>query len=135
MEVNKVYPQIYPLVADWYKLRELTPPAADVYPELGFVAHYEGIPVAVAFIRRVEGGYGQLDGLCSNPDFPGDMRSEAIDSVVLKIIHHAQHIGIKGLIAHSKDTNTLLRAKKHGFVQSDQTIIALNLQAKAEEHL
>lgn len=108
------------------------PQPEDEVPATGFVALIEGIPAAFAFIRLVEGGYGQLDGLTSNLDFPGDFRSEALNAVVERLIDQAKHMKLKGLMAYTRDKHTISRAMKFGFATIPQTLIALDLKRQAE---
>lgn len=103
---------------------------AEEMPAIGFVAYYDGQPGAMAFLRRVEGGYGQLDGLVSNPESLGSHRSACIDAVVKEVINEAKAKGIKALMAYSIDKNTLVRSLSHGFVQQPHTLIALDLSEK-----
>jgi len=133
MEVERYSPhKHYKLMLEWLTAREHYLPPEDEMPTVGFVAHLEGKPVAMGFIRRVEGSYGQLDGLVSNPSFPGDLRSQAIDIVVENIINKAKLMNLKCLTATSLDKNTLERSIKHGFVKLPHTVIAVDLTAGAQ---
>lgn len=99
-------------------------------PATGFVALYDGYPAAFAFIRLVEGGFGQLDGLTSNRLLPGDIRDQAIDAIVSHLISHAKTMKLKNLTAFSKDENTLKRSVKHGFSPVPLSMIALGLNGE-----
>lgn len=92
-------------------------------PELGWVASDLEAPIAMAFLRRVEGNYAILDGLVTDPTAPGPLRSKAIDLVVKKVFDIAKELEIKGLMAHTRDINTLYRSQKFGFVRSPDTLI------------
>jgi N-acetylglutamate synthase-like GNAT family acetyltransferase len=118
-------------ILGWLRARNCYLPSYLEMPETGFVAMYRGEPVAMAFIRKVEGGFAQLDGLTSNPDFPGDMRSEAIDCLVSHLMKQAKGMGIKSVMAYTKDENTLVRSAKHGFVVVPQTLIVADLTSQA----
>lgn len=104
------------------------PSPKDEIPATGFVVLTEGVVAAFAFIRLVEGGFGQLDGLTSNPSLPGEIRSQAIDAVVERLINEAKVMKLKKLIAFSRDNNTLERSVKHGFSPMPHTLIALGLE-------
>ncbi len=86
-----------------------------------------GERLATAFLRMVEGGFAQLDGLCTNPAQPGEVRSQAIDKVVEHVISEAKSMGLKNIHAFSMDKNTLVRSLKHGFTATPHAMIALNL--------
>ena len=123
----------YQKMLDWLAIRNHYLPSEDEMPTVGFVAKLDESPVAMGFIRRVEGSYGQLDGLVSNPSFPGDLRSQAIDIVVENIINKAKLMNLKSLTATSVDKFTLERSIKHGFVKLPHTVIIADLAQKAQE--
>ena len=99
-------------------------------PKYGFVALEGDIPVAFAFLRRVEGGAAQLDGLTSNPECEGNLRNEALDAVVMSCITKAKHLNITQLIAFTKDESTFKRSGRIGFVELPHHLIAFDLNRK-----
>ncbi len=127
MHIVKFDHSYIPEINSWLVAREHKVPPLDDFPKIGYVVSYRGEYVACAFIREVEGNYGQLDGLATNPDFPGDMRSEAIDLVVQKIFTKAKEMKLKALLSFSKDKNTLIRSKKFGFKEVPETVIVAEL--------
>jgi len=112
----------------WLSARDCYLPHHSEIPKIGFVAYEGKDMVAMGFIRRVEGNYGQLDGLVSNPDMPPKLRSQAIDLVTQKIIEKAKSLKIKTLVAFTKDKNTLVRSFSHGFGQLPDTMIGIDLR-------
>lgn len=102
-------------------------PAPQEVPAIGYVAYCRGEPIACAFIRAVEGGYAQLDGLASNPSAPGEMRHSAIDLVVEKVMKEAKALGYKGMLAYSVDAATLMRSIRHGFKVMPHVLIVADL--------
>lgn len=64
-----------------------------------------------------------LDGLVTDPEAPAPLRDKAIDLVVAKVFGIAKELGIKGLMAHTRDNNTLYRSLKFGFVRSQDALI------------
>lgn len=106
-------------------------PSDDEMPALGWVASDLEGPVAMAFLRRVEGGYAQLDGLVTDPGAPGALRSRAIDLVVKKVLDTAKELGIRAVTATSVDANTLVRSDKHGFVLLPHSVIIANLSFRS----
>lgn len=118
------------LLEEWLSSRKLRIPPVFEMPENGYVA-YKGLePVAMAFIRKVEGGFGQLDGLVSNPTSSPKCRDLCIDIVVTKSLQEAKALGLRSIIAFSLDANTLARSVKHGFVQQPHTMIMVDLYSK-----
>lgn len=119
-------------VGRWLIARAQKPPLENEFPAIGYMAFERGEPIAVAFLRNVEGGLAaHLDGLATNPDAPSDMRSEAIDLVVEKIMDTAKKCHYKAVFAYSVDTGTIMRSKKFGFRVLPHVLIVSNLEDKA----
>lgn len=97
------------------------------FPRIGFLAYEGSVCIASAFLRKVEGGYAQLDGLCTNPEQPGHLRHIAIDKVVQCVLKRAAVLGLAHVMAFSVDAGTIERSKKHGFVQLPHSLIAVDL--------
>lgn len=97
-------------------------------PKIGYIALLGKNPVAAGFLRRVEGGYAQIDGLTSNSSFGGIIRHEGIRKVVDALISEAKDLKLKGIMGFTHDDGVLKRAKDLGFKTVDQTIIALSIK-------
>ena len=76
-------------VMQGYKhLEQLT---RDSIPKIGFVALTDDeIPIAMGFLRLVEGGYAQIDTFVSNPEIPGEIRHEALNEITNLLISKAK---------------------------------------------
>lgn len=96
-------------------------------PKVGFVAMIGGQPIACGFLRRVEGGFAQMDTLASNAYFGSKIRHAGITMVVAALIQEAKRLKLRGIISFSKDNGVLKRAETVGFHKVDQTLIALPL--------
>lgn len=96
-------------------------------PKIGYMVLRNNHPVAAGFLRRVEGGYAQLDTLTSNPMFGSLIRHEAIQLVVNALLQDAKDLKCIGIIAFSIDKGILNRAKTMGFHTLDHKLIALKL--------
>lgn len=96
-------------------------------PKIGYIALLNDQPVAAGFLRRVEGGYSQMDGLTSNPFFGGMIRHDGIRLVVDALIRDAKELKLQGIIAFTKDQGVLTRAKSIGFHSPQEQLIALKL--------
>ena len=116
----------YDLMVDGLQQRGAYVTPGDEVPKIGYVGFNGQKFLAMAFLRRVEGGFGQLDGLVSNPEAPGSERHEGIDIVVENVLRTAKELGIKNITATSVDSSTLMRSNKHGFVKLPHTLIAVN---------
>lgn len=93
-------------------------------PEIGYQADLNGKMVAVAFIRRCEGNIAILDSLCTNPIKSSQVRHEAIDLLVNKIIWKCEELKLKSLFAFTVNKGILERSEKHGFVESKHIVIS-----------
>jgi len=112
---------------DWLEARGISHVPVEEMPELGFMSFKEGRPVAAGFLRRCEGNYGIFDGLTTNPNVSGAIRHECIDAVVERIVLEAKKLGLKSIVALSVDDGTLMRAKRHGFLDLPHKAISLSL--------
>lgn len=85
-------------------------------------------PIAMGYLRSIEGNMAMIDGLTTHLDKPATVRNEALDRLVSKLVKVAKVNNIKGLICFSHDINTLLRSSRHGFtLLPDQRVITLTL--------
>lgn len=100
----------------------------DSLPEIGYIATEGAIVVAAGFLRKVEGGYAQIDTLVSNKDMPADMRHEALAKVVETLVTTAKSLKIKGIISYTQDKSVVMRAVATGFNVTPNVVIALKLQ-------
>lgn len=124
---------------DWLRRRDHAHlPTAEELPELGLVASYgadnesgDRIPVAAGFLRHVEGGYAQFDGLATNPDYPASIRHECLDAVINHALKVAAALGIHRILFMSVDDSTIKRSQKYGFVKLPHTLYALSLNTGA----
>lgn len=97
-------------------------------PKIGYIALMNKQPIAAGFLRRVEGGYAQMDGLTSNAYFGSQIRHEGIRKVVDSLIADAKDLRLSGVIAFTGDHGILRRAKDLGFKTVDQSLIALEIK-------
>lgn len=97
----------------------------NVLPEIGFVAYEGAIPVAMGFLRQIEGGYALIDTLVTNRDLSSELRHVGISKLVDKLIETAKDQGFKGVMALSNDDGILKRADTLGFKTIQQTPIGL----------
>lgn len=84
-------------------------------PKMGFI-----VPgVAAGFVRQVEGGYGILDSLVSNPLASKETRHRALDSLFTQLIAS----GPSKMIGTTVDKGTFSRAVDHGFKPHPHTFL------------
>ncbi len=96
-------------------------------PKIGYICLMNKQPIAAGFLRRVEGGYAQMDGLTSNPFYGSKIRHEGIKLVVDLLIKDAKSLKLNGILAFTDDAGVLIRAQNLGFVKVNQSLIALNV--------
>lgn len=87
----------------------------------------DAIPVAAGFLRRVEGGYGQLDTFATNPYLGSKLRHEGINLIWNALLDEAKSLELVGLLAFSRDSGILSRAQSQGFQTVSDTLLVLNL--------
>jgi len=93
-------------------------------PKIGYIAMLGDQPIAAGFLRRVEGGYGQLDTFVTNPHFGSKMRDEGLNKVVDALLIEAKDLDLIGIIAITQDSGIIERSKKYGFRIINQVLIA-----------
>ncbi len=97
-------------------------------PKIGYMAIMNGYPVAAGFLRKVEGGYAQLDTLTTAAHYGGQIRHKAIELVLTELLNEAKVLKLNGIIAFTDDISIIKRSQSMGFnVLSSQTLISLKL--------
>lgn len=96
-------------------------------PKIGYIAFLSKQPIAAGFLRRVEGGYAQIDTLVSNPYFGSKIRNEGIDKVVNWLINDAKDLKLNGILAFTGEPSIIERAKDKGFTVFEQKLIGMRL--------
>lgn len=94
-------------------------------PEHGYIAYLDDHPIACGFLRKCEGGIGIVDSFCSNPKMPGQLRHQALDLIINKLVRDCKELNIKGLIAFSSDSSIIQRSLRHNFMKLDQQVMTL----------
>lgn len=111
----------------WLYLREAYIPSKEEMPEIGYIAYNNHQPIAVAFLRKMEGGHALLDGIASNPDASPEDRNQAIDLVMESVVNIAKELNIKSILGYTRDESTFTRSLRHGFVQSPHAVLVKDL--------
>lgn len=111
-------------LAEWLLARNHSVPPKQTIPALGWVLLSDKIPVVTAFLRKVEGGFALIDGLCTNPSVSAKQRNTSIDTIVNFLLNYAETQGFARLMCLSKDENTITRAKRYGFELQQHVVLA-----------
>lgn len=109
------------------KARNAYIPTKAEMPKIGYVAYELHTPLAAVFLRRVEGGYGQIDGLTSNPFASSSIRHEAIDAAVSSLLMRAKKLNVNKVMMTSEDLGTITRSQKYGFAKSPLAVMVADL--------
>jgi hypothetical protein len=97
------------------------------FPEHGYMAYQDDIPIAASFLRKCEGNYAIIDSLITDPGAPSDKRHDAIDLITGNLISLAKDLGFKSLLCFSIDDSTIARARRHGFTETNHVTMGRNL--------
>lgn len=109
------------------KARDMSSDLIDDLPGCGLIAYDKGKPVALGFVRRIEGTYVMLDSYITDPGIESSIRNRALDHITHKLIQWAHSHGVTKVLAFSTDENTISRAYRHGFGYLPHVFTALNL--------
>lgn len=93
-------------------------------PKTGYIAMMGGYPVAAGFLRRVEGGYGQIDTLTTNKTYGAIVRHAGILKVVESLLEDANTLKLQGIIAITTEPTVIERSKAYGFKTLTHVVIA-----------
>lgn len=97
-------------------------------PKIGYIALSNGYPVAAGFLRRVEGGYGQIDTLTTNRLAHPTVRNDGINKVVDALIQDAKDLRLHGILAITASDSIVDRGLQRGFSLIPQQIIGISLK-------
>lgn len=98
-------------------------------PEMAYLPNigYRYGDIAFGFLRLVEGGTAQIDGLVTNANYTGQERHEAIKQVVDAIIKHAKQLKLLGIICFTTNESVIHRAIRLKFTPQNVTLLSRNL--------
>lgn len=104
----------------WLKRNGHVELAMDQLSPVGFI-----VPgVAAGFIGRIEKiNVAVMDGLVTNPLASSAARDKALDLIVTKLIEAVQLEGVKSIMAFSEQDAIHVRARKHGFVETNLKLL------------
>lgn len=110
---------------DYKDMEYVTP---ESLPEIGFLVSDSATHIAMGFLRRVEGGYAQIDGLTTNKSLSSETRHQGLTLLVDTLIKTAKDLNLLGIICFSNDCSTIERAEAIGFRVIGSSVISLRLQ-------
>lgn len=122
------------LLISWLKARDMSMEMTKNLPSVGFVIFESHRPIAIGFLRQVEGHVGICEGLCTNPEIEPSTRDTAADIMVERLIEAGRELKFTTLMAWTIDKHTLERSLRHGFVKNPSTLIAYDILQAPKLH-
>jgi hypothetical protein len=95
------------ILNDWLIKHKLSKEDLSNIPQLGYICYEKEIPIAIGFLRMIEGGYAQIDSLVTDPEISSNLRNEAIDLVIKQLIDIAIDLKLKGICSYSKEVRSM----------------------------
>lgn len=92
-------------------------------PKIGYIALLGKQPIAAAFLRKIEGGYGYLDTFVSNPYFGSKIRHEALCLISNNLMEEAKNQSMTGVLCSSANPGLVQRAKDNGFTIIEHVVL------------
>lgn len=132
LRVAPFQPEFHKLTfANWAREWKLSEDEVAELPKIGFVAEFDGKPMAMGFIRLLENSKrGIVESLIANPSSSGKARHMALMMVSSMLVTCAKECGLKSLIAFTEHSAVFKRSLKFGFKAIPEQMIALSLKEK-----
>jgi hypothetical protein len=116
-------PDLYNIFVGWLQRRGMAAEALDNIPHKGRIIYYNARPIAIGFIRDVEGGFAMIDGYLADPDSDVNIRSKCLDLLTLDLFEYAKSLKLNKIFAFTVNKKTIKRALKLGFNKQKHTLI------------
>jgi len=104
-------PKVLLELRKWVKF----PVEEDELPGHTYGALENGELVAIAGLRLCEGPVCILDSMATNPECPSELRHQAIEALVDRILTEAKAFKYRGIRCETKDASIVQRAVARGF--------------------
>lgn len=97
-------------------------------PKIGYLVLNEanGI-IACGFLRKIEGGYAQLDTYATNPYAHPNVRNEAINLITDTLMADAKNHKLSAVLLLTSASSIAKRAEERGFKVLDQKVLGIKL--------
>lgn len=119
-----------PIIALWAEKRAVNIQFQYDIPEFGLVVSDSGNPIAIGFLRHIEGNGAFLDSFITNPREGAVIRDKALDFLTDKLIEEAKDMGWRFLMAYTVEERIIERAIKHGLNKMTHTLLSMKLEGK-----
>lgn len=123
------YDSHFETLSTWLKQHGQPIPSREDMPALGYVTLKNGQLTGAAFLRMVEGGFAQVDGLTVDPTQDSKTRSDTINILVTQILDAAKTLKIKAIYCYSAyDTIIDRAADTFKFIKLPHKIMVLGFK-------
>jgi len=119
VDIEKDFSKIEKFLAHFKKKENL--------PENLFCAEIDREIVAIAGLRKVEGGFGLFDSFSTDSKFSSQERNEALVKLLHQLHIVADELKMKAIFAFTKERSILTRASHIGFNVLPHTVISKEL--------
>lgn len=100
---------------DFFISHGMNPDLVYDLPEYGLIALRGDKPVAMGFIRRIEGPYAMFDSFITHKQAQSSDRNRALDHIVKKLLKHLRDSEVRRVLAFSGFKDIINRGIRHGF--------------------
>jgi hypothetical protein len=114
-EFNKID---YYLICEWWTAHKWNAPSYLMLPKTGFII--EGL--CAGFLYKTDSEIAWLEFVISNPKSDKELRNEALNILIEKLINEAKQSGFKVIFTSVEHTKLIDRYKNHGFVETDKSM-------------
>lgn len=99
----------------------------DTLPKIGVVVLAESKPISFGFLRLLEGGFGQIDTIVTDPDAVAEDRHQALNLITENLVNTAKSIGLRGVYGITQHEAIIKRAISLGFNGTVQIVFSMML--------
>lgn len=101
----------------WLNIRKQNKDLINTLPEIGYIAFKNEKPIAITFLRVVDGHYAYLDPIITNPKASVAAKKEARPLLFRAVMEHAKKIQANQLLILTSNTNDIKAAVGFGFIK------------------
>lgn len=103
--------------------RDMTESWTAVLPRFGFIVHEDATPIAMGFIRLLEGKMGVLDSYITNHNISSHKRHDALRLISTALVDFSKTtLKLNGLIAFSDHPNIIELANEYKFTTHPKNV-------------
>jgi hypothetical protein len=111
----------------WRRERDLADVSFEELPECGFMASHFDRPIACAFLRRCEGGFGIMDSVIADKYVDGSLKSQGLDLLFEFITNQARDFKMTNVLGFTVKNSMIKKSKSFGYKESDHKLMVLEI--------